>query len=292
MATSVLIGNGINRVSNGDASWEKLLQSMARKNHRGKAKLNLKHKPLTLVYEEILLSAVSGDLDSDELAAKRKIAELAGQLRANRLHEDLMRLGIRHLLTTNYDYAFESAPGERVRRANLMRETKYSVFRRREVKGKYVWHIHGEADVPNSIMLGYDQYSGYLQKLRAYATSSRGAALNSPFVHGNHAFDAEDGGAVYSWLDVFLRDDIHIVGLGLDYTEIDLWWVLTYKARLRAKGVPVGMTVFHDWHLEPPDEYALAKRSLLQSLAVVVRTRDCRTGFGQAYEDFIASFGP
>ena len=58
---------------------------------------------------------------------------------------------------------------------------------------------------------------------------------------GSSDFDTVDG-MVYSWLDVFLRDDIHIVGLGLDCTEIDLWWAVTYKARKKAQGFHVGRT--------------------------------------------------
>jgi hypothetical protein len=41
---------------------------------------------------------------------------------------------------------------------------------------------------------------------------------------------------VYSWIDIFLRDDIHIIGIILDYTEIDLWWILYEKARQRNYG--------------------------------------------------------
>jgi len=173
-------------------------------------------------------------------------------------------------------------------RANLARETKYSLFRRRLVGSTYVWHIHGESEVPNSITLGYDQYSGYLQKLRSHATADRSDDQGSPFKQGNTNFDQAEG-VIYSWLDVFLRDDIHIVGLGLDYTEIDLWWALTYKARLRARGWPVGRTIVHDWHSEPPDEQVLARRSLLKGLSVDVRSRECGADYELAYDSFLKS---
>ncbi len=35
-----------------------------------------------------------------------------------------------------------------------------------------------------------------------------------------------------SWVDLFFSHDIHIVGLGLDFIEIHLWWLLTYRSRV------------------------------------------------------------
>jgi hypothetical protein len=34
-----------------------------------------------------------------------------------------------------------------------------------------------------------------------------------------------------SWIDLFFTKDIYIFGLGLDFVESDLWWLLTYRAR-------------------------------------------------------------
>jgi hypothetical protein len=286
MAISLLMGNGINLVSNGGASWEHVLIALRDQGATCKEIEHLKDKPFALAYEEVLLSATSEGRPPNEQVLKKRIAELVDGLATNEFHGRVMKSGVKHVLTTNYDYGFEKASGQRVERKDLKRETKYSVFRRRAVGSTYVWHIHGESEVPNSITLGYDQYSGYLQKLRGHATADRASDSASPFKRGERGFDTLEG-TVYSWLDVFLRDDIHIVGLGLDYTEIDLWWVLTYKARLKARGWQVGETVFHDWHCNSPDNRALAKQSLLRALAVEVLPRDCRAGYESAYDDFI-----
>ncbi len=286
MAISVLMGNGINRVSNKEASWEHFLRALREPGASRKEIEYLKQKPFALVYEEVLLSGTSDDKQSDELAMKKRIAKLVDGLATNEFHQRVMTSGVRHILTTNYDYGFEKASGLSAERKSLVRETKYSVFRRRSAGNCYVWHIHGEADVPNSITLGYDQYSGYLQKLRGHATADRESDSGSPFKRGDSGFDTTEG-TIYSWLDVFLRDDVHIVGLGLDYTEIDLWWALTYKARLKARGWTVGKTIFHDWYSDSPDEQSKAKTSLLQALAVDVLSRDCSAGYESAYDDFI-----
>jgi hypothetical protein len=80
----------------------------------------------------------------------------------------------------------------------------------------------------------------------------------------------------YSWVDVFLRNDVHIIGLQLDFAEIDLWWLLTVKERLRHKnashkGRPrVGRTVFYDFQSTPPVPSDIARLSLLEGLGVQV----------------------
>ncbi|MEJ8816091.1 SIR2 family protein [Variovorax ureilyticus] len=286
MATSVLIGNGINRVTNDDASWENVLRALTPQGLSLPALEHMKHKPFALVYEEILLTRMSHDKKVDEAAMKSTIAQLVDGLRYNDFHRRVMASGVRHIITTNYDYGFEKATRQDHPHAHLMRESKYSVFRRRASGEKFVWHIHGEVEAPNTITLGYDQYSGYLQKLRTYATADRESATGSPFKMGNMVFDHVPG-TVYSWLDVFLRDDIHIAGLGLDYTEIDLWWAVTYKARKKAQGLPVGRTIYHDWYMGEVDEQALSRRSLMRVLSVDVIPRDCTTGFEPAWDEFI-----
>jgi hypothetical protein len=287
MATSLLIGNGINRVTNHDASWEHVLNALVPGAPSGQALEHIKHKPFALVYEEILLTRLSNDKSVDEPAMKSQIARLVGGLHFNDFHRRVMDSALRHVITTNYDYGFEKAARQDYPRSHLMRESKYSVFRRRAVGDKFVWHIHGEVEAPTTITLGYDQYSGYLQKLRTYATADRESKNGSPFKMGNMDFDHVPG-TVYSWLDVFLRDDIHIVGLGLDYTEIDLWWAVTYKARKKAQGLPVGRTFYHDWYVGEVKEQALARRSLLRALSVEVLPRDCADGFENSYETFIS----
>jgi hypothetical protein len=288
MALSLLVGNGINRVTNHAASWAHVLNTLVNGGASARELQHIKHKPFALVYEEILLTGPSEDKQDDERKMKERIAKLVDKLQFNDLHRRIMSSGVKHILTTNYDYGFENATGLANKRSNLARETKYSVFRRRAIAKTYVWHIHGEAAVPTSITLGYDQYCGYLQKLRAHATADRNSSGGSPFKRGDSAFDLLES-QPYSWLDVFLRDDIHVIGLGLDYTEIDLWWALTYKARLKARGWPVGETHFHDWHLDEDDEQTLARRSLLKALSVEVHARRCERTFESAYDRFIST---
>jgi hypothetical protein len=288
MAISLLIGNGINRLSNEEAAWEDVLRRLSEGNPIGRELEHVKQKPFALLYEEILLARSSRTGKVDDFGAKKRIADLVDAFRPNSFHQRLMSAPVRHVLTTNYDYTLERAATASYQRSNLQAETKYSLFRRRIAGRRYVWHIHGEADAPNTITLGYDQYSGYLQKMRAYATAARGGKEESPFKRRELDFDVGED-STYSWMDVFFRDDIHIIGCGLDFTEIDLWWALTYKRRLEIRGFAVGKTYFHDWHVGAVEEAGLAKRSLLSGLGVNVQPVECHDGYQFAYDSFLTS---
>ena len=42
-----------------------------------------------------------------------------------------------------------------------------------------------------------------------------------------------------SWIELFFNSDVHIVGFGFDFYEIDLWNILTKRARLISESVQV-----------------------------------------------------
>jgi hypothetical protein len=118
-----------------------------------------------------------------------------------------------------------------VKNSGKIRESKYSIFRHNRINGTRVWHIHGECNVPGSITLGYEHYSGQLQQMRNYVVSGtnyRKKSNQKPLssrIKTNEIFHE-------SWIDLFFTRDIHIIGLALDFVETDIWWLLTYRARL------------------------------------------------------------
>ena len=156
MATKriLLIGNGFNRVSDGGASWNDLLNSLAGAPETKHESDVRDAKPFTLWFEEVASGTQHHQL-------KQKIAEdLKKGLAPNQHHKGLMALDFEHILTTNYDYNLEAADGGRWIQNSSARETFYSLFRRRSAGNRHVWHIHGELDVVGSVMLGHAQYSG------------------------------------------------------------------------------------------------------------------------------------
>ena len=287
MADTLLLGNGVNRLMRDAPSWRNVIIDLAQfVDKKNAIAQHLDRKPFTLIFEEIFLRSARASGVS-ELELKKRAAELIDQIQFNQFHADFMRAGCRHVITTNYDYNFENSITNASIDTSLSPERKYSLFRRRTAEGVNVWHIHGESGAPNSLLLGHEHYSGTLQKMRAYLTSgrSRGKTNRSPFRAGNLDFDLEHDG-VYSWADVFLRDDIHIAGYSLDFSEIDLWWLIIYKERLRLRGEPTGKTFAYQL-MSRPRSIEGAKVALLSSFGVEVVNRYSSESYESSYDALI-----
>jgi hypothetical protein len=148
-------------------------------------------------------------------------------------------------LTTNYGFFIETGMGFRVpvhdRFNNRVDEKYYSLFRNEtDRKNKTLWRIHGEADKPQSLLLGYSQYAKYMGQIKDYLYKGIQYAgfvdlVRSPLMGNSPDFNFEKNAEIYSWVDIFLKDELHIIGLGLDFSEIILWWLLSEKMNLHAK---------------------------------------------------------
>lgn len=282
----LLIGNGLNRISDGGASWNALLNSLAgtpRTHHENEVR---KAKPFTLLFEEVASGGYHQKL-------KLKIAaNLKKRVAPNKHHKDIMALNFEHILTTNYDYNLESADAASWFSNLPARENFYSLFRRRSSDNRNVWHIHGELDVVNTIMLGHEQYSGYHHKIRSYLNSGVETDVKDrngrPYLS---KFSRKNSGSlldIESWVDLFLEHEVHIIGFGLDYTENHLWNLITEKQRLSRKGHLIGKTVFHrcaDGPMRTEDE---AKMSILAALGSHVIDH-VGSSYAEAYDECILS---
>jgi SIR2-like domain len=235
----LLIGNSVNRLAAAQ-SWDELLQSLVRGSDPG-ANRRRGDKPFTLFFEELRNRFVyrqKGRAEDFMEEIGRRFADLP----ASDLHRRIMRLPFRQVLTTNYDYALERAIEPNFK-AGLPSddfnagETKFSLFRRRTCGNKYVWHIHGEAAVPTSIMLGHDHYTDYAAQVRRYfyqgASYRRTGAFQSGLLRDIGSFDLPSDPTPYSWVDLFVRDHVHIGGFSFDFSESLLWYLISYRRRRR-----------------------------------------------------------
>jgi len=288
-AGCLLVGNGLNRAGGGH-SWDDLLVSLwqlsaagpadrGAGHGRGKAKVAPSYeldlqKPLPLLYEELLQRSPATGTKLDRAFLSEIQAHFA-KPEPSALHEAVFTTGIRHILTTNYDRTLEAAGArhglETMGGRGLVRETRYSLFRRSDVGTHVLWHIHGEVSSPDSIMLGYDHYAGCLQAIRQYVTGRsnykdyKRGPLTGRLTRGLDAID--------SWLDLFFATDVHIVGFGLPFEEMHLWWLLTWRARLIKGGLAVPGDVYYYQARRPgvqlPEE-EVRKLQILDALGVKV----------------------
>lgn len=228
MQSALLIGNGLNRYYKDSIPWDKLLERIAQEYN---VQFN-KNNPFPLEFESIANQILNSDKrNADEVYSeiKSSIASMVSSQEPNRgsLQELFAAtIPVYHILTTNYDYMLENAymayaktkPSE----CNKS-EKKYSLYRFEKCGDKTFYHIHGEAAKEKSLCLGYEHYAAYLVEMRKHlktlpAMSDRVLRKSMPDKH--------------SWVDLFFTHDIYILALTLDTNEIDLWWLLTYRAFL------------------------------------------------------------
>ena len=269
---TVLFGNGLNRMTPVNKSWEALLQDVCKE---GVSPLDGKI-PNTLKYEDIYL-ADKAEIDtlnrqhgrSDEYKIKWKIAQASLTLESNEYYDRLARLNVWDYLTTNYDaclnrtlekYDFKLKGYESL-------EKIYSTYRnctyQSEAFTKRIWNIHGFAKYPSSIMLGFDQYCGSIAKLKNIQENEH--PLTKRLESGQQN--------IFCWADFFYTTNVHILGFSMDFSETDLWWVLSERMhRIKAKQKKGEQTIHNEIHFyfisEGKDDRSF--ETLLQSMGVIV----------------------
>jgi len=266
--TTLFIGNGLNRLTDDGSSWNKLLNNLAG-DSKTQHELEIRNaKPFTLWFEEI------SSKNSVKVLKERISNHLIKSIKPNDYHKKIMLLGAKNIITTNYDYNLEESTGDGWTSNNAAIETYYSLFRRRSFNNQNIWHIHGELDPINSIMLGHDQYSGYIHKVLSFIKNGvetqikerSGNKYLSKFSHKNiaHKGDTE------SWVDVFLEDEVHMIGFSLDYTENHIWHLICEKKKLKGKMRNIGKTIYHRCSDGPQSTADEAKLSILEALDVEI----------------------
>ncbi len=279
----LLIGNGINNIAS-QYKWKDLVDELIRAVGATR-RIRLGNKPFPLLYEEIVAHAVR-ERGKPESEIKSFIADRVSRFLPNEIHARIMRLGAKHILTTNYDHTLEMADSAQdsrgFRNAGVVKENLYSLFRFTRVRKNQVWHIHGDQNSPQSIALGYEHYSGYLQRMRNYvvmgtenAYTRQFDSLEARLRKGAVTFD--------SWIDFFFTDDIYIVGLSLDFIEMHLWWLLTYRARRKYLGrLPIKNRITYFYPTRFRSEIR-DKLELLQANDVVTRAVSFKLGNWLSY---------
>ena len=226
----LLIGNGINNINNKE-NWADLLKSMTKTcKVENKVEIN-NNKPFPLLYEEIYLKSTH----IPELILKKHIAKEVQNIEENEIHELIREKRFKDIITTNYEYTLQGklpTLENDIKNLGRIKETKYSIFRHNKINDTRVWHIHGECKVPDSITLGYEHYGGQLQQMRNYVVSGTHYKKKQ---NQNSLSSRLKSKEIFSesCLELFFTRNIHIVGLALDFVESDIWWLLTYRARLK-----------------------------------------------------------
>lgn len=292
----LLLGNGINRAYGG-ASWNEFLKAIATRKDLIEC-LDSKSLKSPMPLQAILLTD-----DSVNNALKEVKDKAFGEIK-NSEHADaikkLLSIGFDHILTTNYSYELEMAAqlDWKITESKLKRmqehtvavktaEPKYLLSTYNQLKigdtSNKIWHIHGEARKPNSMVLGHYYYGNLLYEIKDYV------------VHRDAGYDfAERNGNkinIKSWIDAFILGDIYVLGLGLDLAEIDLWWLLNRKKNEKANH---GQVFFY----EPTEETCFNERlelikifAKVKTMGVTISSEKSSVEYQRFYESAIEDIG-
>ena len=274
---ALLIGNGINRATS-ELAWSDLLAKLRERLLEGEAQAcdNFPQE-----FQRIYFKSAEKDRNVTHYCLKKIIAESIPVISNLDLHRLFTRSGVEHIMTTNYDYNLEislDANFSRKGHSSNTTEIKHSLLRHLNLDSVNFWHIHGEQHCPNSICLGYEQYCAYLSKMLEYLTSQKRNYENilSGFNLKPYLMDVEPCSPIPSWLFLFFTHDIYIIGLSLDFIEIDLWWLLNYRHYIQLTYPHLGINNDIYYYYKNPcsaseKKYLKGKLSLLDSMKISLK---------------------
>ena len=260
-----LVGNGINYDEKDESSWTSLLISVlpqdikekisnekekaeyAKKDEKTKNKEALDKILKGLTYPEI---AELADLSEEKtFSIKRQIANKINEIdkrnaNNNKIHEKFVGFCEQNhipILTTNFDHRLLSGLGIKKERAysgqietphwfyteeEKMNPRKISYrypfrayfakerLKSEEINNEFaIWHIHGTKRYINSICINNVDYA-------------RNIAEIDKLIRHKNLIKENNWIGKHSWIDIFMKNDLVIVGFGLDYAETDIRWLL------------------------------------------------------------------
>ena len=283
---SLLFGNGLNQL-NGYTTWNDLIKRINDDGDKQKI-------PNTLHYEAQILQqpykvteviTYGGEIISyndetlsftigTESSFKNGVAHEMKAYAPNEVYQRIAAMdGIDHYVTTNYDQVLkQTLEGHGyIEQEHVRAENTYSLRRRHTLANeegtlKHIWNIHGEIDAPQTIMLGLYQYCGSVGRISEYMNGKYKFKKEKQVQTMPKLLDRLKEGIEepFSWIDLFFISDIFMMGFGLMYDEIDLWWVLTRRKRLIRQGYGLKNHIYYCGNVDS------GKEKLLSAIGVEV----------------------
>jgi len=228
------MGNGIERAFGND-SWGELISKFSRQNYRENEIESINRLPYPL--RAVVATNDKVDIGAEEIAQKLLVPNIVGK---SEIYKQIIGNSYDAILTTNYSYEIEKSLDadfncgykcrskyRKTTKKGSEKDGKLGIFTFMDInceKGNIpIWHIHGEAARPRSMILGHYYYGDLLGQIQIQVSN---------FMRNYHSRIKGSGEyTLESWIDYFLLGDIDIVGLSLDSSEMDLWWLIACKKR-------------------------------------------------------------
>ncbi len=248
IGNSLLIGNGLNRCSQKkNVEWNAVLYSILE--HFGFTDVKDIYFDSYPLKFEYIMNTINSDennsstpIDNYRLAKEFVIKYLDDNL--GNLHsefsEAIKGLNLNSILTTNYDLSIEKTFNTYKYTKTAREQFKSNSENRRLITNPTstlshirFYHVHGIDAEPESICLGYEQYSMILSELRKRLTSDDSSGRDRIIMYLNNETPARKEDYINAEFETrFFDTNMAILGLGLEAQEIDIWWLLCYRAYL------------------------------------------------------------
>ena len=262
----LLLGNGLTWKS---IPWHKLIKEIKRPeiNISNYIELNTEGEFGKFTIPNTILTAATSIIIDKE---RRNVYErvLPNTFSPNPYLKHLLSLPFDAILTTNYTYELESEILPSYPSLSNETKRKYSFVTRANRDPVYlvhtynsispapdIWHIHGELRRPSSIVLTHDEYAKHVRAITQYNTD-----------RGTEYSKTQTAMKFKSWVDYMLFGNVHILGLSMDYSEFDLWWLLNRRKREKA---PTGKITFYEGN---KNEEINTKHQALKDIGIDVET--------------------
>lgn len=266
-----IVGNGINRFSQKNSSWERLLYDLWKNVMVNSIEiLNKKGISFTEIYDIIELNNKN---NKTPLKLQKEFCILMDKWEPNQQHRDFIHFAKTKntpVLTTNFDELLKKADNLSFYRISKKGFTDYypwdCYYGKDELKspieGFGVWHINGMQKYFRSIRLGLTHYMGSVERARNMIHKGKEDRL---FTGKNNC----NWKGSKTWLHIIFNKSIFIFGLGLNRDEIFLRWLLLERA-IYFKKFPERKKLGWYLHRKEDGDIDKGKKIFLQEIGIKV----------------------
>lgn len=251
---TLLVGNGINITNERNQRWDELIKELFSRCAPDYTFIDTKINCLSNIdkYELLFKNSIKSREEIREIT-DGLLKSIEKEPNKSFIQESFKMYD--EILTTNYDLSFEQVAYENCgytdpcrndsnylpksieKRNSLRRYANVSINKNGDKK--QIWHIHGAYSIKEyknsskvsesyeSICFDRELYCSNLDVLmRSFHSRS-----NDP-LYFNSPANMEQGSSIdfENWGHFFYFRDMDIIGLGMSRDELDLWWMLSYRA--------------------------------------------------------------
>ena len=235
---ALVVGNGINRFKSSDESnsWEHLLCQICGDVKFLDGKEYIGKIPLT-EFSDLLQFHISRT--RLKTSVQKEFRDKLGTFKYSNHHMNISKWAIKNnapVLTTNFDTTLSDSCNAKLMKyktTDMPGPTDYYPWSKYysmqpidEPHNSFgIWHAHGMRQHTRSIRLRLSDYMGAVQRVRSWMHLGGSKGL----FHSKESLDLWKGKG--TWLNAFFRNDLLIIGLGLNTEEVFLRWLLIERKR-------------------------------------------------------------